>query len=141
MLQHASTDDTEGHAWPMSSCISLKGQALPGHPFSPTAQLSQFNCHNSIVTIQLEAVRAAYGFLRDLHALHTYRCRPRRLRFGIKLRQWAQKCIFAMPVRQRIDRFANESTRGVPSSSHTRMKRLRSSYENQSQHLSVCMRT
>ena len=45
MLQHASTDDTEGHAWPMSSCISLKGQALPAHTFSPT---SQFNCHNSI---------------------------------------------------------------------------------------------
>ncbi len=43
MLQHASTDDTEGHAWPMSSCISLTGQALPGHPFSPTSQLSQFN--------------------------------------------------------------------------------------------------
>ena len=43
MLEHASTDDTEGHAWPMSSCISLTGQALPGHPFSPTSQLSQFN--------------------------------------------------------------------------------------------------
>jgi len=26
------------------------------------------------------------------------------LRFGIKLRQWAQKCISAMPVRQRIDK-------------------------------------
>ena len=48
MLQHASTDDTEGHSWPMSSCISLKGQALPAHTFSPTSQSSQFNCHNSI---------------------------------------------------------------------------------------------
>jgi len=48
MLEHASTDDTEGHSWPMSSCISLKGQALPAHTFSPTSQSSQFNCHNSI---------------------------------------------------------------------------------------------
>ena len=104
--QHASTDDTESHAWPITSCISLKGQALPLH--TPILFPTSHNSNGPIQLAQFIAVRAFIrgrrAFQRDLHALHTYRCRPRRLRFGIKLRQWAQKCISAMPVRQRIDK-------------------------------------
>jgi hypothetical protein len=43
--QHAQTDDTERHAWPVLTSISLQGQALPVHKFLfPTS-------HNSIVTL------------------------------------------------------------------------------------------
>ena len=71
-----------------ASCISLKGQALPLHtpilfPTSHNSIIAQFNWW-----LRRQRVYTwARAFQRDLHALHIYRCRLRRLRHGIKLIQ------------------------------------------------------
>ena len=141
MLQHASTCF---NGWHRRSCMAhvklhfAKRASASGTPLFPdlsivTIQLSQFNCHNSIGGrprgVRISSWPSCASHLSVQTPATTIRHQAETVGAEVHLRHAGSPT--NRPVRQRIDK----------SSSHTRMKRLRSSYENQSQHLSVCMRT